>query len=225
MNNDYWNINLKKEERLYIKTKQKHVTTDRMEGPFKSLMKVKSIRERCPWIIRKWRNYVDGLDQEHNDSRARYRGRSRNTLILNQKSFFFFFFLTRFTGKLKVRIQDWSHWTANFESSATMFIINKSQALPHPSKCYASIMHQIRIGLLDKFDIVLVNFWKFHTGNGPSLSIIIIIIIYIYIYIFFFLSFNLGRPFMKIAFYYYQSKTPVGFWGRQEFDPNLLFNH
>ena len=33
MNNDYWNINLKKEERLYIKTKQKHVTTDRMEGP------------------------------------------------------------------------------------------------------------------------------------------------------------------------------------------------
>ena len=93
-----------------------------------------------------------------------------------------FFFLTRFTGKLKVRILDCSHWTANFESSATMFIINKSQALPHPSKCYASIMHQIRIGLLDKFDIVLVNFWKFHTGNGPSLSIIL----YIYIYIFFF---------------------------------------
>ena len=102
-----------------------------------------------------------------------------------KKVFFFFFFLTCFTGKLKVRIQDWSHWTANFESSATMFIINKSQALPHPSKCYASIMHQIRIGLLDKFDIVLVNFWKFHTGNGPSLSIIIIII-YIYIYIYFF---------------------------------------
>ena len=34
---------LKKEERLYIKTKQKHVTSDRLEGRFKSLAKVKSI--------------------------------------------------------------------------------------------------------------------------------------------------------------------------------------